>query len=98
MSKKTKKTTPNKRTVRAKTKGNVTRASAKKSEVKILLTENPTTTTKWGIINGWASFRKQWDKINVEVRLGKVTLLQVETDFSKKEFSFVVLNFGIEKK
>lgn len=45
-------------------------------------------------INSWNSKKKQNDKINVELRFGKFTLLLINIDFSKKSFDFLVFNLG----
>jgi len=47
------------------------------------------------LINSWKSIVKQHDKYHVELRLSIITLLKVSLDFSNKEYSFVLFNFGL---
>ena len=45
-------------------------------------------------INSWKSRKSsQW---NIEVRLGRITLLQLNYDAKQTKFRFMVLNFGLE--
>ena len=43
-------------------------------------------------INSWKS--RKSEKWNIEVRLGRLTLLQL--NYNKTKFRFMVLNFGLE--
>ena len=45
-------------------------------------------------INSWKS--RKSEKWNIEVRLGRITLLQLNYDAKKAKFRFMVLNFGLE--
>jgi hypothetical protein len=45
-------------------------------------------------INSWKS--RKSEKWNIEVRLGRITLLQLNYDAKKSKFRFMVLNFGLE--
>jgi hypothetical protein len=49
-------------------------------------------------INSWNSKSKQFDKIEIEIRLSIVTLFSLYVDFSKKEFKLCVMNFAIKNK
>ena len=45
-------------------------------------------------INSWKSRKKpQW---NIEVRLGRLTLLQLNYDAKASKFRFMLLNYGFE--
>ena len=45
-------------------------------------------------INSWKS--RKSEKWNIEVRLGRITLLQLNYDAKKAKFRFMVLNLGLE--
>lgn len=45
--------------------------------------------------NGWASHNKQWDKINIKLRISFLTLLGLHLDWSSKTYSFTLLNLTI---
>ena len=45
-------------------------------------------------INSWKS--RKSEKWNIEVRLGRITLLQLNYDAKKAKFRFMSLNFGLE--
>ena len=45
-------------------------------------------------INSWKS--RKSEKWNIEVRLGRITLLQLNYDAKKAKFRFMLLNFGLE--
>ena len=47
-------------------------------------------------INEWKSKAKQSDKVVLEVRFGKFTLLNLRVDTSKKKLKLTVLNFTIK--
>lgn len=47
------------------------------------------------LINGWVWW-KQWDKIDINLRLSCVTFFQIKGDWSRRELSFTLLNFRIE--
>ena len=47
-------------------------------------------------INSWTSKNKQWDKISVKIRLGKITFFDIYADFTKKQAGIILLNFGIK--
>jgi hypothetical protein len=44
-------------------------------------------------INSWKSRSEKW---NIEVRLGRITLLQLNYDAKASKFRFMLLNFGLE--
>ena len=45
-------------------------------------------------INSWKS--RKAEKWNIEFRLGRITLLQLNYDAKKAKFRFMVLNLGFE--
>ena len=47
-------------------------------------------------INSWKSHVLQSDKIKLEVRISKVTLLSLDVDISNKHCRFVLFNLGLE--
>lgn len=47
------------------------------------------------LINSWKSSTKQWDKIQINVRLGAVTIFNLDTDWSSKKFSLSIMNFKL---
>ena len=48
----------------------------------------------FNFINSWKS--RKAEKWNIEVRLGRITLLQLNYDAKKAKFRFMLLNFGLE--
>lgn len=48
-------------------------------------------------INGWSSKIKQNDKINLTLRLGKLTILEIKYDISDNKFTFMLLNLGVSQ-
>jgi hypothetical protein len=45
--------------------------------------------------NSWGSKSKQWDKIQINVRIGAVTVFNLDIDWSSKTFSLSLMNFKI---
>jgi len=52
---------------------------------------------KWSKVNSWKSTTKQADKVLVEIRFGKFTLLKIAVDKSKDEYTYMIFNIGYEK-
>ena len=54
---------------------------------------------RFNLINGWKNGlgSKQWDKFAIELRLSKLTVIDLRFDFNKN-FRFILLNVGIEFK
>ena len=48
----------------------------------------------FNFINSWKS--RKAEKWNIELRLGRITLLQLNYDAKQTKFRFMVLNFGLE--
>jgi len=47
-------------------------------------------------INSWTN-SKQADKIEINIRISKLTILEIDIDFSRKEYKLMIFNFGIAK-
>jgi hypothetical protein len=45
--------------------------------------------------NSWRSKSKQWDKIQINIRLGAVTVFNLDLDWSRRKFSLSVMNFKL---
>jgi len=45
--------------------------------------------------NSWGSKIKQWDKIQINVRGGAITVFNLDLDWSSKKFSLSVMNFKL---
>jgi len=52
---------------------------------------------KYSFINSWRRGEKQWDKVALKVRFGKITFFDFYYDRSKKLWGIMLLNFGIRK-
>lgn len=48
-------------------------------------------------INSWKSNSKQGDKIELVIRLLKLTIFKLQIDFSKKQFEIMLFNIGLKK-
>jgi hypothetical protein len=44
--------------------------------------------------NSWSK-RKQWDKIQINVRIGAITVFNLDIDWSNNKFSLSIMNFKI---
>jgi hypothetical protein len=47
-------------------------------------------------INEWKSPLKQNDKVEINLRLGKLTILSIVGDYSQRHFRFTLLNFTLK--
>ncbi len=45
-------------------------------------------------INSWRKGNKQDDVISIEIRLGRLTILELKLDFSSNMGRLIILNFG----
>lgn len=52
---------------------------------------------KISYLNSWKSRNKQSDKVNFEIRFGKLTFFELAIDFSLGTFRFMLMNLGCEK-
>lgn len=48
------------------------------------------------LINGWNAFNKQWDKFELTLRIGFLTILDIKIDISRGLYYVMLLNFGIK--
>ena len=53
---------------------------------------------KFDLINSWRKGNKQEDKIGIELRVGRLTLIDIKIDVSKCSVRAIFLNFGVEIK
>ena len=53
---------------------------------------------KIDLINSWKKGNKQDDKIGVELRFGRLSIVDIKIDFSQCSFRAILLNFGFELK
>lgn len=51
---------------------------------------------KINVLNSWTSKKKQFDVIDINVRLSKLTVFELFLDLSKKHFKLTLLNFALE--
>lgn len=47
-------------------------------------------------VNAWKAGAKQKDKTSFELRFGKLTIIEISLDWSKKSWKFMLINFGLE--
>lgn len=47
------------------------------------------------IINGWKYLRKDANRVEIKLRVGLLTVLDIYIDFSERKRRFVVLNYGV---
>ena len=54
---------------------------------------------RFNLVNGWKNGMgsKQWDKVAIEIRISKLTIIDLKFDFSKN-FRLILSNIGIEFK
>jgi hypothetical protein len=48
--------------------------------------------------NNWKSKNKQWDKIQIRLRLGAIDFIIVEVDISRNFYMFALFNFTIKNR
>lgn len=48
------------------------------------------------IINSWKSEVKQWGKVNIKVRIGRITLFDLYIDQPKRRYGITLLNLGLK--
>jgi lysophospholipid acyltransferase (LPLAT)-like uncharacterized protein len=48
--------------------------------------------------NNWKVKNKQWDKFELCLRLGKITILHIEADISRKFYMLTALNYCIKNR
>jgi hypothetical protein len=47
-------------------------------------------------INSWKSKTKQWDKVAIKIRFGRLTLIDIYIDLTKKQFGISLFNIGVK--
>jgi hypothetical protein len=50
------------------------------------------------IRNGWNTYTKQWDKLNIKLRISFIDILAIEVDISRDFYLFTILNFTIKNR
>ena len=50
------------------------------------------------IRNSWKSYRRQWDKVSIRLRLGAIDFLTIEVDISRNFYMFTIFNFTIKNR
>ncbi len=48
------------------------------------------------LINSWTSTRKQKDKFEFTLRIGKLTVFEISVDISSKSTKLIFLNIGMQ--
>ena len=48
--------------------------------------------------NSWKTKNKQWDKIQIRLRLGEIDFITVEVDVSRNFYMFTLLNFTLKNR
>lgn len=48
--------------------------------------------------NSWKSRKKQWDKVQIRLRIGFIDFLTVEVDISRSFYMLTVLNFTVKNR
>jgi hypothetical protein len=48
------------------------------------------------LVNSWTSTRKQKDKFEFTLRIGRVTVFEISTDITSKTKRLIFLNIGIQ--
>lgn len=49
-------------------------------------------------INGWRFLFKENDRVHIEFRVSILTVFKLFLDFGNREFSVMVMNFGVKFK
>lgn len=53
-------------------------------------------TNLMNFINGFKAKTKQSDKVRIEFRISKLTLLKLDLDWSRKTYEIIFFNFGFK--
>ena len=48
--------------------------------------------------NNWRIHNKQWDKLQLKLRLGKIDVCTIEVDISREFYMFTICNFTIKNR
>lgn len=48
--------------------------------------------------NGWNTYTKQWDKLNIKLRISFIDILAIEVDISRDFYLLTVLNLTFKNR
>ncbi len=48
--------------------------------------------------NSWRSHKRNWDKIDLTIRVSSLTIISVKADLSRRYYRINILNLGIKSK
>ena len=48
--------------------------------------------------NNWGIPNKQWDKVQIKIRISKLDLLAIECDNSRNFYMIIILNFTFKNR
>ena len=48
--------------------------------------------------NGWNSYTKQWDKLNIKLRISFIDILVIEVDVSRDFYLITILNLTLKNR
>jgi hypothetical protein len=48
--------------------------------------------------NGWNTYSKQWDKLNIKLRISFIDILAIEVDVSRDFYLFTILNLTLKNR
>jgi hypothetical protein len=48
--------------------------------------------------NGWNTYSKQWDKLNIKLRISFIDILAIEVDISRSFYLLTILNFTFKNR
>jgi hypothetical protein len=48
--------------------------------------------------NSWRSRNKQWDKLAIRIRIGKIDFLTIEIDISREFYMLTILNITFKNR
>jgi len=46
--------------------------------------------------NGWTAVTKQFDKLQIKLRISFITVFELDLDISKRELSLTLMNFSLQ--
>jgi hypothetical protein len=48
--------------------------------------------------NGWDTYSKQWDKLNIKLRISFIDILAIEVDVSRDFYLITILNLTLKNR
>jgi hypothetical protein len=48
--------------------------------------------------NSWNTYSKQWDKLNIKLRISFIDILAIEVDVSRDFYLFTILNLTLKNR